>query len=81
MFRQLQVHTPAPLTPDRQCAADRATETFNISLTPAKRQGHEAGTEVASGSVARSTATLGATAATAEGGQSDPYDSSADDDL
>jgi hypothetical protein len=35
MFRQLQVHTPAPLTPDGQHAADQAAETFTLSLTPA----------------------------------------------
>jgi hypothetical protein len=37
MFRQLRVHTPAPLTPDGQRAAEQATETFAISFTPAKR--------------------------------------------
>jgi hypothetical protein len=30
----MRVHTPAPLTPDRQCVADQAAETFNISLSP-----------------------------------------------
>jgi hypothetical protein len=35
MFRQLRVHTPAPLTPDGQHAAAQAAETFTISLTPA----------------------------------------------
>jgi hypothetical protein len=37
MFRQLRVHTPAPLTPDGQRAADQANETFTISFTPAER--------------------------------------------
>jgi hypothetical protein len=36
MFRQLQVHTPAPLTPDGQRVADQAAETFAISFTPAE---------------------------------------------
>jgi hypothetical protein len=36
MFRQLWVHTPAPLTPDRQHAADQATEMFAVSFTPAE---------------------------------------------
>jgi hypothetical protein len=37
MFRQLRVHTPAPLTPDGQRAADQANETFTVSFTPAER--------------------------------------------
>jgi hypothetical protein len=37
MFRQLRVHTPAPLTPDGQQAANQAAETFAISFTPAER--------------------------------------------
>jgi hypothetical protein len=36
MFRQLRVHTPAPLTPDGQRAADQATEMFAVSFTPAE---------------------------------------------
>jgi hypothetical protein len=36
MFRQLRVHTPAPLTPDGQRAAEQAAETFAISFTPAE---------------------------------------------
>jgi hypothetical protein len=35
MFRQLRVHTPAPLTPNSQRAADQAAKMFTISLTPA----------------------------------------------
>jgi hypothetical protein len=42
MFRQLQVHTPAPLTPDGQRAAEQATEMFAISYTPAERRGGQA---------------------------------------
>jgi hypothetical protein len=37
MFRQLRVHTPAPLTPDGQRAAQQANEMFAVSFTPAKR--------------------------------------------
>jgi hypothetical protein len=37
MFWQLRVHTPAPLTPDGQRAAQQATETFTISIAPAER--------------------------------------------
>jgi hypothetical protein len=59
MFRQLHVHTPAPLTPDGQCAAAQATEMFTISLTPARGRGDEAGSVLASGSVVRSVEALG----------------------
>jgi hypothetical protein len=59
MFRQLRVHTPAPLTPDGQCAADQAAETFNLSLTPAGRGGNEAGSSLAPDSAAGSVAPLG----------------------
>jgi hypothetical protein len=37
MFRQLRVHTPAPLTPNGQRAADQANETFTVLFTPAER--------------------------------------------
>jgi hypothetical protein len=37
MFRQLRVHTPAPLTPDGQRAANQANEMFVVSLSPAER--------------------------------------------
>jgi hypothetical protein len=81
MFRQLRVHTPAPLTPDGQCVTDEAAEMFSISLTPAKRQGDEAGLGVALGTAAGSTATLGAMMTAPEGCWSHSYDSAADDDL
>jgi hypothetical protein len=37
MFRQLRVHTPTPLTPDRQHTANQANEMFAVLFTPAKR--------------------------------------------
>jgi hypothetical protein len=37
MFRGLRVHTPAPLTPDGQCAARQASKTIAVSFTPAER--------------------------------------------
>jgi hypothetical protein len=74
MFRQLQVHTPAPLTPDGQCAADQATEMISLSLTPARGRGDEAGTVLALGPATRSTAM-------AERHQSNSNDSSTDNDL
>jgi hypothetical protein len=42
MFRQLRVHTPAPLTPDGQRAAQQANETFTVLFTPAERRGDQA---------------------------------------
>jgi hypothetical protein len=58
MFRQLRVHTPAPLTPDGQHAANQAAETFTLSLTPAGRGSNEAGSGVAQGSATGSEAPL-----------------------
>jgi hypothetical protein len=65
MFRQLRVHTPAPLTPDGQRTAQQATETFAVSFTPAERQGDQAGAGLESRAVTRSQATMGAMATTA----------------
>jgi hypothetical protein len=64
MFRQLRVHTPAPLTPDGQRAAEQAAETFAILLTPAQGRGNQAGTRVESGTVAGPETPLGATPTT-----------------
>jgi hypothetical protein len=38
MFRQLRVHTPAPLTPDGQQVADQTSETFTLSLMLRSRE-------------------------------------------
>jgi hypothetical protein len=81
MFRQLRVHTPAPLTPDGQRVADQANDAFVISFTPAERRGRQAGPSLESGTAARSEAALGATTTTTDQPRTDPYDSSADDDL
>jgi hypothetical protein len=81
MFRQLRVHTPAPLTPDGQHAADQATETFVISLTPAGRGGHERGSGMALSPAARSETSLGAMATAPDLRRSNSYDSAANDDL
>jgi hypothetical protein len=64
MFRQLRVHTPAPLTPDGQRAAEQAAETFAISFTPAKRRGAQASARVEPGAAPGSEAILGATPTT-----------------
>jgi hypothetical protein len=63
MFWDLRVHTPAPLTPDGQHATEEAAEMFAVSLTPAGRGGNEAGSNVASSTVAGPQATVGAVAA------------------
>jgi hypothetical protein len=64
MFRQLRVHTPAPLTPDGQRAAEQAAEMFAISFTPAERRGDQASARVEPGAAPGSEATLGATPTT-----------------
>jgi hypothetical protein len=64
MFRQLRVHTPAPLTPDGQRAADQAAETFAVSFTPAERRGDQAGPELEQGTATGPAAALGATPTT-----------------
>jgi hypothetical protein len=64
MFRQLRVHTPAPLTPDGQRAANQAAETFAVSFAPAERRGDQAGPELEQGAATGSEAAVGATQAT-----------------
>jgi hypothetical protein len=81
MFRQLRVHTPAPLTPDGQRVADQANETFVVSFTPAERRGSQASTGLEPGTVAGPETAMGATTTTTHRSRSDPYDSSTDDDL
>jgi hypothetical protein len=81
MFRQLRVHTPAPLTPNGQRATDQAGEMFVVSLTPAKRQGDQAGSSVEPGAATRPEATLGAMSTAPHLSQAPSYDSATDDDL
>jgi hypothetical protein len=64
MFRQLRVHTPAPLTPDGQRVADQASKTFAISFTPAERRGSQASAGLEPGTATGSAETLGATMTT-----------------
>jgi hypothetical protein len=61
MFRQLRVHTPAPLTPDGQRAAKQAAETFAILFTPAEGRRDQAGTSLEQGAALGSAETLEAT--------------------
>jgi hypothetical protein len=81
MFRQLQVHTPAPLTPDGQCTAEQAAETFAVSYTPAERRGGQTSAGLEPGAASRSEATLGAPSATPNISQAPSYDSATNDDL
>jgi hypothetical protein len=81
MFRQLRVHTPAPLTPDGQHAADQAAETFVILLTPAGWGGHEASLALALSPATRSETSLGATATAPDLRRSDSYDWATNNDL
>jgi hypothetical protein len=81
MFRQLRVHTPAPLTPDGQRAANQANETFIVSFAPAERRGDQAGTSVESGAAGGPTPSMGATTTTAPRSRAHSYDSAANDDL
>jgi hypothetical protein len=81
MFRQLRVHTPAPLTPDGQHAANQANETFIVLFAPAERRGDQAGTSVESRAAGGPTLSMGATTTTAHQSRANSHDSSADNDL
>jgi hypothetical protein len=81
MFRQLRVHTPAPLTPDGQRAAEQAAETFAISYTPAEGRGGQASASLEPRTAAGSEATLGAQATTTNISRAPSYDSATNDDL
>jgi hypothetical protein len=81
MFCQLRVHTPAPLTPDGQRAAEQAAETFAISFTPAERQGGQTSAGLEPGTADRSEATLGALSAMSGISWAPSYDSATNDDL
>jgi hypothetical protein len=81
MFRQLWVHTPAPLTPDGQRAAEQAAETFAISFTPAERRGDQASARLESGTALGSETTLGATPTTTSRRRADSNGSATSHDL
>jgi hypothetical protein len=81
MFRQLQVHTPAPLTPDRLHAAAQASETFAVSFTPAEGRGGQASSRMEQGAASRSETTLGALQAASCISRAPSYDSATNDDL
>jgi hypothetical protein len=81
MFQQLRVHTPAPLTPDGQRAADQAAETFAVSFTPAERRGSQASIGLEPGATDRSEVTLGAPSATLRISRAPSCDSATNNDL
>jgi hypothetical protein len=81
MFRQLRVHTPAPLTPDGQRAAEQAAETFAVSYTPAERRRSQASASLEPGTAARSEANLGAPSTTTNISRAPSYDSATNEDL
>jgi hypothetical protein len=64
MFRQLRVHTPAPLTPDGQQAADQAAEMFALSFTPAEGRRSQASPSLEQGAAVGLEAAVGATPTT-----------------
>jgi hypothetical protein len=81
MFRQLRVHTPAPLTPDGQRAAKQAAEMFNISFTPAERPGGQTSASLEPGAALGSEETLGATPTTPRRGRANSNGSATAHDL
>jgi hypothetical protein len=64
MFRQLRVHTPAPLTPDSQRVANQAVEMFALSFTPAEGRGNQASPGLEPGAASGLEAAVGATLTT-----------------
>jgi hypothetical protein len=81
MFRQLRVHTPAPLTPNGQRVTSQANEMFTVSFTPAERRGDQTSVGMESGTAAGPAAAVGATTATTHQPRASSHDSSADNDL
>jgi hypothetical protein len=81
MFRQYRVHTPAPLTPDGQRAADQANEMFTVSFTPAERRGDQTSVGMELGTASGPATSVGVTTTTVCRLRANSHDSSADDDL
>jgi hypothetical protein len=81
MFRQLRVHTPAPLTPDGQRAANQANEMFVVSFAPAERRGGQASASVESGTAGGPTTPVGAPTTAAHRSRAHSHDSATADDL
>jgi hypothetical protein len=81
MFRELRVHTPAPLTPDGQRATRQINETIAVSFTPAEGRGGQASLSLESGAATRPEATLGAATTTASRQRSNSNGSATPSDL
>jgi hypothetical protein len=81
MFRQLRVHTPAPLTPDSQRVANQTHKMFALSLTPAAGRGSQAGSRLESGTVTRSTTAVGTMPPMPHLRRADSHDSATSYDL
>jgi hypothetical protein len=81
MFRQLRVHTPAPLTPDGQRAAEQAGEMFAISFTPTQGRGDQASSRVESGTTTGPETPLGTTPTTSSRGRTNSNGSATPHDL
>jgi hypothetical protein len=81
MFRQLRVHTPAPLTPDGQHTAQQANKMFAVSFTPAKRRGDQASAGLEPGTATGSQEAVGVASATTHRQRSDSNGSATAHDL
>jgi hypothetical protein len=81
MFRQLRVHTPTPLTPDGQWAAEQAAEMFAISFTPAEGRRGQASVSVEQGAALGSEAAVGTTPTMPRRCRADSNGSATDYDL
>jgi hypothetical protein len=81
MFWQLRVHTPAPLTPNGQHAAQQANETFTVSFTPAERRGDQASVGLEPGAATGSQEAVGVASATTHHQRSDSNGSATAYDL
>jgi hypothetical protein len=81
MFRQLRVHTPAPLTPDGQRAAEQAGETFALLFTPAKGRGDQASSGLEPGATTGPETAVGAMPTTLRRSRADSNGSATAHDL
>jgi hypothetical protein len=80
-FRQLRVHTPAPLTPDGQHTAQQANETFAVLFTPAKRRGDQTSIGLEPGAAIGSQEAVGVMSTTTHRQRSDSNGSATAHDL
>jgi hypothetical protein len=81
MFRQLRVHTPAPLTPDGQRAAEQAAETFALSFAPTEGRRSQASSGLEQRATAGLEAAVGVTPTTPHQRRNDSNGSATSHDL